>query len=357
MRFKNWKQAKRSKSNIKEELRVVKYALPHKNNFRINPTQRKFSLKNIFRLKVIAPLLLILIILGSVGYIYINREKLVIKEISISPTRYIQTTEVSKLLQSNIGQNFFVIFPSQIEKRLSQFFDLIDKVKVEKVLPDKINVEIKEKDIKYLVITSNHNMIWDSNYQLVRNGLNTSKLSLNIVSYKLLSGRLNLEEIPMTPEQAISKNSILLLTDLKERTKKLETFEKNLISYRIIELKKLHKTAYNEAKSTYLDKAKTNNLFSLEQLSFLDEVDNKKTVGDIKNYETLSKSLNFKPELVLFNEFGRIIILYNEKIINIEDTTDMNKEVKVINTLMDSLATSNTDYFQVTITGEKVVVL
>ncbi|MEI6462164.1 MAG: FtsQ-type POTRA domain-containing protein [bacterium] len=357
MRFRNWKQVKRGKPNLKEEIRVVKYVVPERNTFKRNPAQRKFSLRNIFRLQVLAPILLILIILGSVGYVYVNREKLVIKTINISPTKYIQTNEIKTLLDPNIGQNFFIIFPSQIEKRLSQLFDLIDTVKVEKILPDKINVSIKEKDIKYLIVSTSHNSIWDSNYNEVRNELNNTKLSLTDISYKLLSGRLNLEDIPMTPDQALAKNTILLIKDEKDRTKKLDDFEKKLITYRITELKRLHKDAYTEAKSIYLDKAKANNAYNLEQLSLLDEVDQDKTLEDIKNYETLNKSLNFKPELVLFNEFGRIIILYNDKIIKIDDTTDMNKEVKVLNTLMDSLTTSNTDYFQVTVTGEKVVVL
>ncbi len=331
MRFRNWKQVKRGKPNLKEEIRVVKYVVPERNTFKRNPAQRKFSLRNIFRLQVLAPILLILIILGSVGYVYVNREKLVIKTINISPTKYIQTNEIKTLLDPNIGQNFFIIFPSQIEKRLSQLFDLIDTVKVEKILPDKINVSIKEKDIKYLIVSTSHNSIWDSNYNEVRNELNNTKLSLTDISYKLLSGRLNLEDIPMTPDQALAKNTILLIKDEKDRTKKLDDFEKKLITYRITELKRLHKDAYTEAKSIYLDKAKANNAYNLEQLSLLDEVDQDKTLEDIKNYETLNKSLNFKPELVLFNEFGRIIILYNDKIIKIDDTTDMNKEVKVLN--------------------------
>ncbi|MEI6886636.1 MAG: FtsQ-type POTRA domain-containing protein [bacterium] len=357
MIFRNWKQVKRGKTDIKDTLRVVKYVVPERNTVKRNQTQRKFSILRIFSFRMLAPLLLIVLILGSVGYVYVNKDKLVIKTINISPTKYINSEEIKTLLNPNIGQNFFIIFPSQIEKRLTQLFDLIETIKVEKVLPDKINVDIKEKSIKYLVVTSTHNSIWDNNYMEVRSKINTEKLTLSDISYKLLSGRLNLEDIPMQPDQALAKNNILLLKDEKERIKKLDEFEKKLITYRISELKRLHKDAYTEAKSIYLDKAKANNEFNLEQLSFLDEADQAKTLEDIKNYEFMNKSLSFKPELVLFNEFGRIIILYNDKIIKVDDTTDMNKEVKVLNTLMDSLTTTNTDYFQVTVTGEKVVVL
>lgn len=361
MRFNSIKrlQGKFRKTNI-ENLRVVKYSpSEHKVNSHKGEFNRRFDIRSLFKPYIIVSILLILAVIGSSIYFYVKRDKYILKNISITGVNRIDRTKLDELLNRNVGQNIFLTFPSQIETEIYKDFYLVREVKVEKKFPDSLMVEISEKKIKYFVGNEKNTSIWDEESKLIKKeDGNIEGLSSDAV--KILAGAYNLDEVPISPELALQKNEALLSKDEKQKIKKLDNIDKNIASYRVNKLKEVYTNTYSEIKDKFVTPLRSKNTFQLEEVfvsgNFTDS-DIKIVIDKLNTFKSSFDTNSIKIDAIIFNDRKRMLILSDNKFIKLESSIDMEKEAKALKAILDNLKSTNSSYTEITITGDKAVVL
>lgn len=356
MRFKILKFRKTKKVNP-EDMRVVKYHVDQSNRKLNNRSQKRFRFPRVITPQLIIFILLMVLVIGSFAYIILNREKYILKNISISGNNLIKKEELDESLSKFIGQNIFIVFPSQIESYLYNNFELIKTVKVQKTLPDTISLDLIEKNLGVLIVNPSSYEIWDLDGNEVKKTDITPSLELSENTLKILSGKFNLEEIPLTSDQALRKNKILLVVNEEERNKQLEKFDKDILSYRITEFRKLQEASYKEAITNLKDKVPQINKYELPYFFIEANENNVNKKLLIEHFLKIQTTIDLPPELVFISSFGNITLLSSNKLIRLEGNENIDKQIKALNTLQKTLEETKTNYFQITITGEKVAVL
>lgn len=361
MRFKGLKrlQGKFRKTNT-ENLRVVKYVTPeHTGKIHKNEFNRKFDIRSLFKPYIIVSILLILIVIGSAIYFYVKRDKYILKNISTIGIVRIDKSKMDELLNRNIGQNIFLTFPSQIEAEIYKDFYLVKEVKVEKKFPDSLLVDISEKKIKYFVGNEKNTSIWDEESKLIKkDDGNIEALSSDAI--KILAGAYNLDEVPISPELALQKNEALLSKDEKQKVKKLDNIDKNIASYRINKLKEVYTNTYKEIKDKYVIPLRSKNTFQLDEVFVsgnFEEEDIKTVIQKLNTFKSSFDTNSINIDAIIFNDRKRMLILSDNKFIKLESSIDMEKEAKALKAILDNLKSTNSNYTEITITGDKAVVI
>ena len=361
MRFNSIKrlQGKFRKTNT-ENLRVVKYSpSEHKANVHKGTFNRKFDIRSLFKPYIIVSILLILAVIGSAIYFYIKRDKYILKNISTIGVNRIDKGKLDEMLNRNLGQNIFLTFPSQIEADLYKDFYLVKEVKVEKKFPDSLMVDISEKKIKYFVGNEKNTSIWDEDLILIKkDDGNIEGLSSDAI--KILAGAYNLDEVPISPELALQKNEALLSKDEKQKVKKLDNIDKNIASYRINKLKEVYTNTYTEIKDKFVTPLRSKNTFQLDEVFVsgnFEESDIKIVIQKLNTFKQSFDTKSINIDAIIFNDRKRMLILSDNKFIKLESSIDMEKQAKALKAILDNLRSTNSNYTEITITGDKAVVL
>jgi len=114
----------------------------HKKSYR---TLKKKHPLRFLKSKIFWILFLILIILGSLIYIFIFSELFKIKNVEISGNEKCPYAEISKIVSSNLG-SIFLYKSEEVNKELKEKYPEINQVKIERKLPDSLIVKIKERE-------------------------------------------------------------------------------------------------------------------------------------------------------------------------------------------------------------------
>jgi len=114
----------------------------HKKSYR---TLKKKHPLRFLKSKIFWTLFLILIILGSLVYLFIFSDIFKIKNVNISGNNKCSYEEISKIVSSGLG-NIFLYGSKNVDTKLEEKYPEIDNVNIKRSFPDSLTVEIEERE-------------------------------------------------------------------------------------------------------------------------------------------------------------------------------------------------------------------
>jgi len=119
--------------------------------------RRRFreKLQKVFRLSIICNFLLIFF-LGVLIYSLFFSNFLAIEKISVADSGELSPEKIIDFIENEISgkylgtvakNNFLLIFPNNLEKKIKDKFKKIKKISIEKKFPDKLGIEIEERNL------------------------------------------------------------------------------------------------------------------------------------------------------------------------------------------------------------------
>lgn len=108
--------------------------------------KRVFNFRNLLRPKMLIFILIFGLLIAGGVYAYSNIGNFYIKQIEINQTRYLDQSLLNEIQNNYSGKIFFTVFPRTVAEDISKSSPIVKSVEVEKFLPDKLNINIEERE-------------------------------------------------------------------------------------------------------------------------------------------------------------------------------------------------------------------
>lgn len=143
--------------NNKEEI-IVEIKKPQKSNNKKKKNNRKKKVSNIKKIKkqnnkirkTAMKITFILLLIIIVSIILASSEIFSIKEISVLGTDKLSENEIISFSKITIGENMFKLNFSKIKSSILEN-PYVDEVKLKRVFPNKVEINVKERKVKYMI--------------------------------------------------------------------------------------------------------------------------------------------------------------------------------------------------------------
>ena len=191
----NTKQKSKENKKIKvkpEKIKEVKKAKPNK-KIDLKKEKRKRRIKAFLK-----GVLIVTIIVGALLALMLS-PLFKLEEIEIQGNAKITENEIKILSEINLEQNLFTINNNAVTNKIKSN-PYIEEVKITKLLPDKISIEVKERKATY-VLSHNGQYVYINNQGYILETAETAGELTEIISYKTpteeikLGGRLSAEDL------------------------------------------------------------------------------------------------------------------------------------------------------------------
>lgn len=173
------------------------------------------------RIKVLKAIILISIITGIVAFL-LTSEKFNIKEIEIEGNKKLKQEEIYNISKIELGDNIFSTLSIVAKVRLKEN-GYIEDVKIKKSYPNKITIEVQERQIQYQILTQSGGYIYIDEQGYI---IDYSSESLNVTTITGMNiSEENIEKIKRLEEVDLEKMEKIL--HINEEIKKLQ-LERNV---------------------------------------------------------------------------------------------------------------------------------
>ena len=179
--------------------------------------QREIERKKRKRRSIILVLLLVLlIIIGICTYLFTS-DVFKIQDIIISGNKELSREYLQQLSEVNIGDNIFSVFGTITKVKLKQN-GYIEDAKIKKIYPNKINIEIKERQKQFQILTETGCYIYINEQGYILD-YSLDKLELPIITGMEITEE-KVETINRLEENDLKKMENIL--QIQEETNKIE---------------------------------------------------------------------------------------------------------------------------------------